>query len=348
MKHLIILLVAAAAVGIVISRIQTRPAPTQAPQEGSKVLQSADATPPAAPAQSVQAGLSEPELSARVVPRAGGAGTGAQEGTAARGEGSRADAREAPPAEHAVTAAPPGPATAPEDALTRAKALLAHGKRLEARKLLSRLYRDGSASQREGALALLNEINRELVFNPRCFEGASVHVVKAGENPTTIARQYGVSAELILRLNGIEDPRRLRIGQRLKVLPGRRELLVDKSDFRLALFIDGQFIKEYRVGIGKDERTPAGEFTIEEKLVEPDWYPPEGGVIHYGEPGHLIGDRWMGFADRPGATGLGIHGTIDPASIGTKSSNGCIRLHNGEMRELYDLTTVGTRVIVQE
>jgi LysM repeat protein len=43
------------------------------------------------------------------------------------------------------------------------------------------------------------------------------HVVKAGEYPATIARQYGMTASELLAINGITDPRKMQIGQKLKV-----------------------------------------------------------------------------------------------------------------------------------
>lgn len=43
----------------------------------------------------------------------------------------------------------------------------------------------------------------------------------------------------------------------------------------------------------------------------------------------------------------GIHGTIFPDSIGGNTSHGCIRMRNDDVRELYKITPVGTKVIVQ-
>ncbi len=45
------------------------------------------------------------------------------------------------------------------------------------------------------------------------------YVVKKGDNPVAIAREFGVSYSELLRVNGIDDPRRLQIGQTLKI-PG--------------------------------------------------------------------------------------------------------------------------------
>lgn len=44
-----------------------------------------------------------------------------------------------------------------------------------------------------------------------------IHVVKAGEYPATIARQYGMTSNELLAMNGITDPRALQVGQKLNV-----------------------------------------------------------------------------------------------------------------------------------
>ncbi|MFN8555962.1 MAG: LysM peptidoglycan-binding domain-containing protein [Dehalococcoidia bacterium] len=51
-------------------------------------------------------------------------------------------------------------------------------------------------------------------------------MVKAGDNPGGIAQELGVDLADLLRVNGIDDPRSLRVGQQLKVprpspTPGR-------------------------------------------------------------------------------------------------------------------------------
>ncbi|MEF8787559.1 MAG: L,D-transpeptidase, partial [Planctomycetota bacterium] len=71
-------------------------------------------------------------------------------------------------------------------------------------------------------------------------------------------------------------------------------------------------------------------------------------VVEYGEEGHLLGVRWMGFKDKPEASGYGIHGTNDPSSIGTQCSNGCIRMRNEAVKELFTFVTKGTRVTIKE
>tara|TARA_B110000285_G_scaffold123635_1_gene139674 strand:- start:20620 stop:21753 length:1134 start_codon:yes stop_codon:yes gene_type:complete len=51
----------------------------------------------------------------------------------------------------------------------------------------------------------------------RAISADGTHIVKAGEYPATIARQYGMTASELLAINGITDPRKMQIGQKLKV-----------------------------------------------------------------------------------------------------------------------------------
>lgn len=46
--------------------------------------------------------------------------------------------------------------------------------------------------------------------------------------------------------------------------------------------------------------------------------------------------------------GIGIHGTHDPASIGKRASEGCIRLENSQVETLKQFVSVGTKVVIEE
>jgi lipoprotein-anchoring transpeptidase ErfK/SrfK len=64
-------------------------------------------------------------------------------------------------------------------------------------------------------------------------------------------------------------------------------------------------------------------------------------------PENILGTRWLGFAQKDGfpeAATFGIHGTKEDQTIGTESSNGCIRMHNGEVEELFEWVGAGTAV----
>lgn len=250
--------------------------------------------------------------------------------------------------EQPVREYPSPPDEAVSKALKDAAGLCKAGKGLAARALLSPIYRQARGRQAAALRHALDAINRDLVFNPACLEGAAVHEVAKGDLLITIGRKHGVNWRMIAVLNGMTEKDTLRIGRKLKIIKGTPSIVAWKGEFRLALFIEGAYVKEYPIGIGKGDLTPAGDFVVDEMEVRPPWNPPGGGVIRYGEKGYLLGERWIGFADKPGASGLGIHGTHDAGSIGTKCSRGCLRLGNKDVIELYAFLKVGARIEIRE
>lgn len=112
----------------------------------------------------------------------------------------------------------------------------------------------------------------------------------------------------------------------------------------LTLFYGENAFKTYEVGIGRaDNRTPTGSFRILYKEENPTWVKPvqpgEEEVVIESGPDNPLGYRWMEF------DGLyGIHGTNNPASVGEYVSNGCVRMYEPDVEELYARVPVGTPV----
>ena len=141
--------------------------------------------------------------------------------------------------------------------------------------------------------------------------------------------------------------------------PAGTSILIKKSEFRLYLLEDGNVIRSFPVALGKnagqkrvsgDMKTPDGSFPIDEVIDSSDWTHDFGdgkGEIEgaYGpyfislDTSELSGGAW---------DGIGIHGTHDPASIGTRASEGCIRMHNSDLLALKKHITVGTEVTIEE
>jgi lipoprotein-anchoring transpeptidase ErfK/SrfK len=114
----------------------------------------------------------------------------------------------------------------------------------------------------------------------------------------------------------------------------------------LVAYLGNVALVSYRVGLGKQNRTPTGDFTIQVKQENPSWW-KDGAVVPYGDPENVLGTRWMGFENRPGTSGYGIHGTDVPSSIGKDMSMGCVRMRNEEVQELFDFVPRGTLVTIQ-
>jgi tetratricopeptide (TPR) repeat protein len=186
----------------------------------------------------------------------------------------------------------------------------------------------------------LGKANLEVLFASDLAEGDELYTLQRGDKLDGLARRFKVSAELISRVNHLRDARNLSVGMRLKIPKLHFSILVDKSDNTLTLFNNGQFFKRYGCRTGKaNYMTPTGDFRIESKVKDPRWRnAKEGKTYASGDPKNELGTRWMAFR----GSILGIHGTIDPKTIGTYASNGCVGLLREDVEELYDLVPVGT------
>ncbi|MCS6970039.1 MAG: L,D-transpeptidase family protein [Planctomycetes bacterium] len=197
----------------------------------------------------------------------------------------------------------------------------------------------------------LAPLAQALFFSPtRWTEDESglmaVHTVSAGQTPDGIARHYGMSQEFLNRLRGKPPTASdLRVGETLKVVRvrdcGGYHIDIDLSDFTLDLFIGGVFAKRYIIAHGaKETPTPTGETRLVNRVWHPQWtHPTKKTVFEYGHPENILGPVWLPFdAELLGASGIGIHGyTGADAQLRAQVSNGCIRMQNQDVEELYQL-----------
>ncbi len=110
---------------------------------------------------------------------------------------------------------------------------------------------------------------------------------------------------------------------------GEKSIKVNLYSRSLTLYIDGEPYKSYPVTIGEeDSESPVGEWTIINKFPRNEDGP--------------FGSRWMGLNVPWGV--YGIHGTNKPEEIGMAASEGCIRLHNQHIEELYEWVPMNTYV----
>jgi L,D-transpeptidase ErfK/SrfK len=156
----------------------------------------------------------------------------------------------------------------------------------------------------------------------------NTYVIQRGDILSAIARVFNVSVQDILNINPGIDPNNLSVGAIIciPVAPSPLSIRISLRAKTLGLYRSGTLVKTYPVATGKPTTpTPTGNFTIVNKQVN---------------PGGPFGTRWMGLS-KPH---YGIHGTNNPASIGTEASNGCIRMFNDDVNELFSQIPVNTTV----
>jgi len=123
-------------------------------------------------------------------------------------------------------------------------------------------------------------------------------------------------------------------------------IAIDREAHALRVMRAGRVIADYPVGLGRDNTTPTGRFTITNKLRNPTWY-NDGNPIPHGDPRNPLGNNWMGLSDDDGPTTYGIHGTNDAESINADESDGCIRMKPEDIDEVFEAVDVGTRVEIR-
>lgn len=243
-----------------------------------------------------------------------------------------------------AAAIPPAPAGDPDNLLAEAITLKAADKLTEARtKGLEALKTARSDAQRAKIEELLNEIAAPLVFSKRPMPEKVEYTVVSGDSLALLSKKFGTTVDVIRKGNGLPG-QVIRLGTRLRIFNGKLAITVSRTSNTLLLTLNDQFFKRYRVGTGQYSTTPTGTFKITDKVAQPTWYRPDGKSIPFGDKENLLGTHWMSI-DVPG---FGIHGTWEPETVGKQSSQGCIRLVNSDVEELFTLVPEGTPVIIQD
>lgn len=264
------------------------------------------------------------------------------------------------------TALPPSASTGDVRSLIEAgSSEFARGNLVQARVLLSRALRHPHAARadQESLRARLTAINDELLFSPRITAGDPLvesYTVKAGDGLERIVRgrDLPIDWRLVQRVNGIRNPGAIQVGQKLKLPRGPFHAVVTKRDYRCDIYAGAPddpdswlFIRSFRVGLGEANGTPLGTFVVKprSKLINPHWTNPRTGEhFHKDDPKNPIGEHWIGIegvGESITHVGYGLHGTIEPDSIGKDRSMGCVRMLAEDIALVYELLVERVSVV---
>jgi lipoprotein-anchoring transpeptidase ErfK/SrfK len=188
-----------------------------------------------------------------------------------------------------------------------------------------------------------------------------------------VAERYHSAETYIQKLNPGMDWEHLEPGDTLKVpnvLPfeiekvaeqkippnpkfAARKIYVDTTERLLEVFENNQLVCVFPITPGSTALpAPIGTWKIQGATTWP-WFRYDEGMLNYGirtenyynlppGPNNLVGVVWMSL----NKTGIGIHGTNNPETIGRAASHGCIRLANWDAARVKDLVSVGNTVII--
>jgi lipoprotein-anchoring transpeptidase ErfK/SrfK len=135
----------------------------------------------------------------------------------------------------------------------------------------------------------------------------------------------------------------------------QNKIIVSKSKLRLYVVSPrGDTLCNYPCAVGKyygdkkkpgDYRTPEGTFKVIQIQDSRTW--KHDFLDGYGNRDGAYGPRFIRLSV-PGFTGIGIHGTCFPESIGSRCTEGCVRLLNDDVMKLISYVEVNNTVCVIE
>ncbi|MBC7835033.1 MAG: LysM peptidoglycan-binding domain-containing protein [Phycisphaerales bacterium] len=360
--------------------MKSRGAIVQPDTGGETETMSAPPVPISTPAPALAKSLTEGNPAKTSGPTNTGSTGAPGPGTAAPGTGGQTGLQT--PASATPKGTPAGSPTATaelQQLLSAAERAQKENRVVDARATLNRALLDPGASEadKEAIRRWASQLNESLVFSPAVTQGDSVaetYTIAKGDSLAKITSRLGLGIDwrALQRINRLADPGRIQVGQKIKVLRGPFHAVVDKSAFRLDLYAgepvapsaaakpsraDGMepgwiYIRSYSVGLGEKSGTPTATFMVKpkSKLLNPHWVNPRTGEKFSGEnPKNPIGEHWLGLEGLDETSkmfaGYGLHGTIQPESIGKEMSMGCVRMGADDISQVWELLEEGVSVV---
>jgi len=201
--------------------------------------------------------------------------------------------------------------------------------------------------------ATLNKAQEGHRLHPDGVWSSLPYMVESGDNLVGIRKKFlnqhpelCICVGMLRWVNATARYKYLQVGQTLRI-PTDTPRVDVYLDARLLVYRHGsEIVRAWDVGIGKvGHDTPLGEFVTGDKESEPSW-PGKGGLLPFGHPDNPLGTRWLGWNRGGEKSSFGIHGTREPEGVGSRVSQGCVRMRNGDVEELYELLPRGARIRV--
>jgi L,D-transpeptidase ErfK/SrfK len=200
---------------------------------------------------------------------------------------------------------------------------------------------------------------RPFVVSSHTTGGPFEHEVVPGDSLVSLGARHGIDAREIALANGLKQDGVIKPGLKLwldnrhivPVLDEEMELVINVPQ-RLLFLMGRESVGAYPVALGRrDWPTPLGEFSVVSKEENPTWDVPASiqaemrrqgrPVVRKVPPGpaNPLGSFWLGLS----IDAVGIHGTNAPLSIFRHVTHGCVRVHPGDIADLYSLVPLGAR-----
>lgn len=221
--------------------------------------------------------------------------------------------------------------------MKRADELEQGGDLVSARMILDKLrLRPDAEVVRRTIEGRIGEINIALILSDKPMPGKLSHTIKSGDLISRLAPKYRNTQEYIMRVNSIDDPAKIRVGQNLWVLDNPMfELMIDKSDFRAVLLFNHRFFKVYTIGLGDRAGALSGSYTVNSR---------DSSANHSGGKRYKVSLKASG--DTPPVINLWMRAADNESLLGRQTEGEGILFSAAAAEELYVLLSAGAMVTI--
>jgi LysM repeat protein len=223
---------------------------------------------------------------------------------------------------------------------------LGRGDLAQAHSMLSEWYGDPSLTPSESKEVndLLAQLAGSVIYEgPPAHRLLPPHRVKDGETLESIAGSYNVPWQLLAKINGVDERAALTPGQELKVVPGPFSAVIDLSERTMTLKLDRRYAGKFALEVDPTLSVEEGSWRVDQKLLTPSAGSLYSATAGAGE------DRSLLLANLANPTGQAAvvrgPGASDP--ISPEPPGRVFRLKTGDVTDIYDILSVGSRVTIQ-
>lgn len=209
--------------------------------------------------------------------------------------------------------------------------------------LLSDWYGDPSLSAAEQAELenLLSQLAGSVIYStePRL---EPPYMVQSGERLEEIAKKYEVPWQLLAKINGIGNAEELQPGQELKVMRGPFSAVIDLDERRLTLMLDRRYAGKFDLELDSNSTVEEGEWTVSQKLLA-----PTGGQAPAASSSEE--DRSLMLTNTSGQVSKVaiLRGPGAAPTTADPTSGRVIRLQGEDIEDVFDILSLGSRVIIR-
>jgi len=184
----------------------------------------------------------------------------------------------------------------------------------------------------------LGDINMAIYFSGGPSPDKDTYLLRPGDTLARIEKKLKVSGDVIMRSNGISDPRHLRVGDTLYIPHPDFTIVIDRKAQMVTLYNHARFFKQYHPTKWAAPPLKGNPPPIAGKVMDVASY-KSGSRVAFGSKDYDDSSHWVQIS--PGGFNL----YTDPAEGGEKAGAG-IALSASDMDELSALLTHGVPVTI--